>query len=121
MKRVALAVCVALALGFLSSAVAQAQGKQDFVLYNKFGQKIVELYISTTSTNEWEEDVLGVDRLDNDDHVTIHFSPEASECLYDLKVVDEEGHSTIWTKIDLCKANEVTLQVFGGKPVARIK
>lgn len=119
MKRLVTAACVAVAIA--GSAVVMAQGRQDFVLYNKIGQKIVELYISPTSTDEWEEDVLGVDRLDNDDHVTITFPRDEDECLWDFKIVDEEGDATIWTKINLCKAEEVTLQVLGGKPVARIK
>ncbi len=119
MKRVVLAVCVAVVLA--GSFAIAAQGKQDFVLYNKIGQKIAELYISPTTTDEWEEDVLGVDLLDNGDDVTIHFPRDEDECMWDFKVVTEDGNSIVWTKIDLCKASEVTLQVFDGKPVARIK
>ena len=119
MKRLVLAVCVAVVLA--GSMAAMAQGKQDFVLYNKIGQKIAQIYISPTSTNDWEEDVLGVDLLDNDDDVVIHFPRDENECLWDFKIVNEDGGSVIWTKIDLCKAEEVTLQVLGGRPVARIK
>ena len=122
MKRVVLALVLAMVVaGSVAASVAAFSGDQDFILINKTGLVIDELYVSPTKVNEWEEDVLGVDRLDNDDHVTIHFPHSGDECLWDFKVVDEEGHATIWTKIDLCKANEVTLQVLGGKPVARIK
>ena len=121
MKRVMLAVCVAVVMAGSFATMAQAQGKQDFVLYNLIGQKIVELYISPVDTNEWEEDVLGVDRLDNDDNVVVEFPRDEDACMWDFKVVTEDGKGIIWTEIDLCKAEEVTLQVFGGKPVARIK
>ncbi|MEW5982588.1 MAG: hypothetical protein AB1806_09480 [Acidobacteriota bacterium] len=119
MKRVVLAVCLAVVVA--GSLAIAAQGRQDFVLRNRIGQTIDELYISPTTTDEWEEDVLDVDLLENGEDVTIHFPRDEDECLWDFKIITEDDTSVVWTKIDLCKASEVTLLIEGGKPIARIK
>jgi len=104
-----------------SMAVFAASGEQDFVLINKTGLTIDEFYVSPTTTNDWEEDVLGVDVLKNGEHVTIKFSRDTTACQWDLKIVDEEGDAVVWTNINLCKAEEITLAYQNKKPTAIIK
>ena len=38
-----------------------------------------------------------------------------------MKIVDEDDDDVIWTKLDLCTANEITLLYEGKKPTAIIK
>jgi len=96
-------------------------GDQDFTLINKTGLTIDELYVSPTSVNDWEEDVLGVDTLANGAKIDIKFSRKESVCSWDMKIVDEDGDEVVWTKLDLCKAEEITLNYANGKPTAIIK
>ncbi len=103
-RRLALAVLVLLA------SVAAHAGKQDFVLVNRTGLIIAELYVSASDTNDWEEDVLGRDVLAHGESVTITFDTRAQQCLYDIKTVDEDGDESMWTEIDLCRATRVTLK-----------
>jgi hypothetical protein len=117
----ALMVAVVMAGSVAMFAAAPASGPQDFTLINKTGLTIDELYVSPTATNDWEEDILGVDTLANGGKVDITFAPDTAHCSYDVKIVDEDGDAVVWTKIDLCKAEEITLLYQGGKPTAIIK
>ena len=122
MKRIVMAVALAvLVAGSVAASVAAFSGDQDFDLINKTGLTIDELYVSPTKVNEWEEDVLGVDTLANGAKVHIKFSREETECIWDLKIVDEEGDEVVWNRIDLCKAEEITLLYQNKKPTAIIK
>ena len=122
MKRVAWALCLAVVLAASVGASAGAfSGDQDFTLINKTGLTVDELYLSPVNENEWGEDVLGVDTLADGAKVDIEFSHKENECMWDMKIVDEDGDSVVWEDINLCKASEITLFYKGGKPTAQIK
>ncbi len=99
---------------------AASQNKQDFTLHNETGQEIKEVYVSPTETDEWEEDILGVDTLPNGDSVDISFT-RRREDMWDLKVVFRSGRSSIWTKLNLSQITDVTLSFKNGKPWATWK
>ena len=122
MRRVLFAFVVAFVVAVvLAVSALTAAGQQDFILINKTGLVIDELYVSPTSVNDWEEDVLGVDTLANDASAHVSFSREETECLWDLKIVDEEGDAVEWKKIDLCKAEEITLFYRNHQPTAQVR
>lgn len=112
MKQFARAALIACALAAVTTAVVWA-GKQDFVLVNKTGVTISELYVSPSDVDDWEEDVLGQDVLENNQQVKINFAPDAKKCMYDLKVQTDSDDELIWEEIDLCKASKVTLKKKG--------
>ena len=119
MRRVFLGVvCAALLAG---TAAIKAQGKQDFTLVNKTGLEIHELYVSPANDDEWGEDVLGRDILENNQSVDITFARKEKSCVWDLKIVDEDKDDVVWEDINLCKAEEITLKYEGKKPTAIIK
>lgn len=95
--------------------------KLDFTLVNKTGLTIDEVYVSPSDDDEWGEDVMGKDVLKDGESVDIEFSRKETTCQWDLKVVDADKDSIEWTKLDLCKANEITLKYEGKKPTAIIK
>ncbi len=90
-------------------------GDQDFILINKTGVEIHELFISAHSADNWEEDVLGVDTLPDDEQVRINFSHTEDECLWDIMVTDDEENDITWEKINLCKYSTITLYYKNGK------
>ena len=106
----------------MATQLVSAQGsKLDFELLNQTTLTIAELYVSPAADNEWGEDILGKDVLPNGQSVEIVFSPKAQECMWDLKIVDEDDDDVIWTKLDLCKASHITLQYRNGQPTAIVK
>ena len=116
-------IAAALALVALASiTISAAQGRNlDFTLVNKTGLTIDEVYLSPTNDDKWGKDVMGKDVLKNGDKVDITFSSSETSCNWDLKVVDEEKDEIEWTKLDLCKAEEITLKYEGKHPTAIIK
>lgn len=104
----------------LFPAAAQAQDQRNFELTNGTNRVISELYISPTNVNDWEEDVLGVDVLDEMAKTPVHFVDTVDECVYDLKIVHDDGDSAIWTGINLCESNFVVVAYQDdGTPIAQ--
>ena len=122
MIKAALAATGLAVVVFATVTLHAAQNRKlDFSLVNKTGLTIDEVYVSPTDDDEWGEDVMGKDVLKNGESVDIEFSRKETTCLWDLKVVDSEEDSIEWTKLDLCKANEITLKYEGKHPTAIIK
>ena len=117
--RIVLALTV-VAMFVTATAMARA-GKQDFVLNNETGVEIHELYVSPVETDEWEEDVLGVDTLPDGDSVKITFDDRDKHVHWDLKVVDSKGNSIEWHDLNLIEIAEVTLHYKDGKAWATVK
>lgn len=109
-----------LALVLTATAVART-GDQDFTLHNETGVEIYELYVSPTSADDWEEDVLGVETLAAGDSVKITFNDREKRGKWDLKVVDSKGNSIEWEALNLIEISDVTLHYKDGKAWADIK
>lgn len=116
MKKLAVAGLVAISvLGVSRLALA---GTQDFTVVNETGLVISELYVSESSNDNWEEDVLGSDVLGNDESTKITFNNyQEGECSFDIKIVD--NHDEAWTVngVNLCKTSTVTFRREGNKVV----
>ncbi len=91
----------------LNSRAAFAD-QRDFTLVNDSQVVIDEVYVSTVKTDDWEEDVLGRDRLDSGESTVITFSRGvAGTCAYDIKVVTAQNRSFELSNVNLCKTNDV--------------
>jgi len=102
------AAAMAAGLSLLAPSVAQA-ARQNFSLDNETGYTISEVYVSPTSKNDWEEDVMGQDTLDTGSSVDITFPHHAGGCYWDLKVVYDDNTDAYWTNFNLCTISEITL------------
>lgn len=93
----------------LWSSVAMA-GDQDFRLVNATGYQIDSIFVSSSRTTEWEEDVMGRDALADGDAVDISFSAGERGCLFDLLAVYNDGEEAVWERFDLCTISQIILQ-----------
>ncbi len=101
-----LLVGAAAALFAVSSASA---ADQDFTLDNETGYTIEKVFVSATKADDWEDDVLGKDTLEDGDAVKIHFARAEKACRFDLKVVYDDGDDAVWTNLNLCEISKVEL------------
>lgn len=101
--------------GFAGPTLA---GEQDFTLRNRTGVEIHEVYVAPTKSDEWEEDILGRDTLPDDEDVDITFSRKEKAKNWDIKVVDGEGNSVEWHKLNLKEISRVTLYLKNGEAYA---
>jgi hypothetical protein len=82
-----------LCLGVLQAA---AQENPSVTIVNNTGYTVYYLYISQTSTDDWEEDVLGDDVLLNGQSVNVKLAvPLTVTNRYDIKLQDSDGDTYI--------------------------
>jgi hypothetical protein len=94
----------------LAGPAHAAEAKQDFVLANATGYEIKHVYVSPSKSDDWEEDVLGKDTLDDGEVWEIKFHRSVKSCNWDLKVVyADDDSSAVWHDIDLCSIEKVTI------------
>lgn len=106
------------ALGLATPAFA---GNQDFTVINGTGQTIQAIFVSASAKDNWEEDVLGDNVLENGERFNLSFDNSERACLWDLKVTYDTGKNAVWNAIDLCKVSVVALRYDAktGKTFAR--
>lgn len=125
MKKVISRTKIFIALGvlamFITAGALARAGKQDFLLHNSTGVEIRELYVSPTSADEWQEDVLGVDTLPDGESIKVTFEDREKTVHWDLKVTDGKGNSIEWRDLNLIEISEVTLHYKDGKAWATVK
>ena len=105
-------IAAAMLVSAFTTTSTQAESRQDFLLINRTGYDISEVYISPAKANEWEEDILGSeDNFDDGTQREIKFHRVGSTCKWDLKVVyDEDDSSAVWHDIDLCEVSKITIK-----------
>ena len=87
--------------------------ERDFTLVNGSPQVIMEVYVGPSDSNEWGNDVLGSDVLTPGNSVAIYFSGSdgnAGKCLYDIRVVAQNGGEGRMMGVNLCTTSTVTFQ-----------
>jgi hypothetical protein len=107
--RPALALCLTAALSLGASSNAIAQGNQNFTLDNDTGYTVEEVYVSATTSDDWEEDVLGQHVLPDQSSVEITFPGKDKTCVYDLRVVYDDGEVAEWVNFDLCTISRIKI------------
>ena len=81
----------------------------DFVLKNKTGYQIDEVYVSAASSKNWGKDIMGTGALANGEQVKIVFPHGNGACLFDIKVKYDDGSDAAWAEVDLCKWEAISL------------
>jgi hypothetical protein len=103
-----LAMVAAVAMVALGSQVARAD-ERDFTLVNNSSSTIVELYVGPSSSDDWGSDILGAQVLGPGQQVNIYFTRfNAGQCIYDLKVVLDDGSSASLYGVDLCNTTVIS-------------
>lgn len=96
------------AMAMLAAASAFANDA-DFVLKNKTGYQIDEVYVSVASSKNWGKDIMGTGALGDGEQVKIVFPHGNGACLFDIKVKYNDGDDASWTGVDLCKYEAISL------------
>ena len=96
-------------------------GDQDFTVVNKTGVTIHKLFVAPHESDDWEENILGKEALEDGDSLDITFGRKEKAALWDLKIEDKEGNAVTWENLNLLKISEVTLHYKNGKAWADLK
>jgi len=103
-KRILLlsAIAVAALAGTNSALAADRKVK----VINKTKTPIFAFYASRTSTNDWEEDILGEDVIMPGESLLIDIDDGTGACKFDFKGEFEDGDSVVKRNVDVCKISE---------------
>jgi len=66
--------------------------------------------VSPDNSDQWGKDILGNGYLNNRNKRLITFSKRSKQCVYDLKVIFEDGEEAEWQDFDLCTIHKITLK-----------
>jgi len=88
---------------------ANAQDRRVYI-NNRTGQTIMRFHASRTSTDSWEEDILGEGVLHNGQRVRINIDDGTGACMFDFRAVLRNGKEITRYNINVCTTNEYTFR-----------
>lgn len=104
-----------------ATGLAEEELNLDFTLHNATGKILKEVYVGPNSSDEWGSDVMGKDVVGDGESVHLSFHPKATAKHWDLKIVFDDGKSTVWSNFDLTTIDDITISYKDGKPWATWK
>ena len=105
----------------LLAATAAVAGEQDFTVVNHTGVEIHKLFVAPHSSDDWGDDILGKDTLEDGETLDITFSRHETATHWDLRIEDSEGHSIEWESLNLKEISKVILHYKDGKAWADVE
>jgi hypothetical protein len=117
MKKLGLLAVLSAAMLSITMFPATALEDNENGVVNKTGMTIEEFYISPSNQESWGPDILKSGVLEDGQHGIIKFSPNDDNCVFDVKIVDENDKAWIVEEVDLCKNDTLVFAKQGGKVV----
>ncbi|WP_265529122.1 hypothetical protein [Sphingomicrobium marinum] len=102
-------------LGLTLATPLQAQAT-DFVLVNGTDQALGNLEIRRTGSSEWQP--LGAAPARGAQSSIAFSNPD---CAFDIKAAPASGEAIVWSGVNLCEVNAVTLKLVAGTPFAEYR
>jgi hypothetical protein len=90
----------------LVSLLAQSAlaDKSNFQIINETNLVITELYLSDSSLDNWNNDILDTDTLDSGDSIRVNFADMSNDrCLYDVRAVFSDGQAVEDFRLNVCE------------------
>jgi hypothetical protein len=107
---------------FLLSIANAFASDLDFTLVNQTGRSFEGLYITTANNKDWDANLLLNGKvLAAGEKIRVRFKNDAKSEIWDFNLVDNEGLSVTFSKVNLAGANTVTLKDVNGKITAEIE
>ncbi|WP_430911855.1 hypothetical protein [Methylobacterium sp. sgz302541] len=99
----------ALAMAALVAVPADAANRHVDIV-NKTGLSMHHFYASVTGTDDWEEDILGKDTIEDGETFDINIDDGSGKCKYDFKAVFENGKSLVRNNVNVCSISTFTYE-----------
>ena len=107
---------------FFLSIVSAFGSDLDFTLVNQTGRSFEGLYITTTDNKDWDANLFLEGKvLAAGGKIRVRFKNDAKSEFWDFNLVDDEGLSVTFNKVDLAGVDTVTLKDVHGKITAEIE
>ena len=107
---------------FLLSFASAFANDLDFTLVNETGRSFEGLYITASDNKDWDANILLDGKvLAAGGKISVHFKNDAKPETWDLNLVDDEGLSVTFEKVNLAGVDTVTLKDVNGQISAEIE
>src|SRR5690242_2028157 len=94
----------------------------DFTLVNQTGRSFEGLYITASDNKDWDANLLvNGEVLAAGANIQVRFKNNAKSEFWDFNLVDDEGLSVTFNKVDLAGVDTVTLKDVNGTITAEIE
>ena len=93
----------------------------DFTLVNQTGRSFEGLYITASDNKDWDANLLDGKVLAAGGKIQVRFKRDAKSEFWDFNLVDDEGLSVTFNKVDLAGVDTVTLKDVNGTITAEIE
>ncbi len=94
----------------------------DFTLVNQTGRSFEGLYIAASDNKDWDANLLLDGKvLAAGEKIQVRFKRDAKSEFWDFNLVDDEGLSVTFNKVDLAGVDTVTLKDINGTITAEIE
>jgi len=94
----------------------------DFTLVNQTGRSFEGLYITASDNKDWDANLLLDGKvLAAGGKIQVRFKRDAKSEFWDFNLVDDEGLSVTFNKVDLAGVDTVTLKDINGTMTAEIE
>jgi hypothetical protein len=94
----------------------------DFTLINETGRSFEGLYITASDNKDWDANILLDGKvLDAGGKISVRFKNDAKSETWDFNLVDDEGLSLTFNKVNLAGVDTVTLKDVNGTITAEIE
>ena len=107
---------------FLLSAATAFANDLDFTLVNQTGRSFEGLYVTASANKDWDANLLlGGKVLAAGAKIQVRFKRDAKSEFWDFNLVDDEGLSVTFNKVDLEGVDTVMLKDVNGQITAEIE
>src|SRR5205814_8054547 len=108
---------------FILLSIANAFASDlDFTLVNQTGRSFEGLYITASDNEDWDANLLLDGKvLTAGAKIQVRFKNDAKSEFWDFNLVDDEGLSVTFNKVDLEGVDTVTLKDVNGTIIAEIE
>jgi hypothetical protein len=94
----------------------------DFTLVNQTGRSFEGVYITASDNKDWDANLLLDGKvLAVGENIRVRFKSDARSEFWDFNLVDDEGLSVTFNKVDLAGVDTITLKDVNGKITAEIE
>lgn len=93
-------------------AAAPVQSRDGYdrhvTIKNRTGWTMLRFYASDSRKDDWEEDILGSDVLEDGQNVRINIDDGSGACVYDFKAEFTNGQELTRSRINVCQISDYT-------------
>lgn len=102
-KKLLVSVTMIMLFGLPLLALADNNYDRRVIITNESSFEVKEFYASRVSTDDWEENIVEDKPLKSGDSGRFDFNDGSGACLFDFKIVFEDGDVGTASSINVCK------------------